>query len=65
MRVIRSRFERNCWDGFLTSRTSLKTYLGYVCLGGVVFDVFQLKYWSDDYVTNIAESKRERSEERR
>lgn len=60
---------RSCWDGFLTSRTSLKDYLGFVCLNGALFDVFQLKFWycveMCDCVMSEVERQRERSEERR
>lgn len=43
-----------------------KSFLGYLTICDVVFDVFQLKFWSDeDCVMSGAERKRERSEERR
>lgn len=46
-----------------------KSFIGYLTICDVVFETFQLKFWSDeemyDCVMSGVERQRERSEERR
>ena len=56
MKVFRS--------GFMCCNKSLKEYLGFVYCKEILFDVFQLRFWSDDVVNNCVSSVAERQRER-